>query len=113
VVDFLADLHRRLGPLTVVWDRGPIHDKAKVVQAWLADHPGVKTEKRPAYAPTLNPDEGVWGWAKYGRLSNLAASDTEEIWDNVVEELVTAKHSPKLLNGFIQATELPEISLSG
>src|SRR3954451_18257180 len=30
VVAFLADLHRRLGPLTVVWDRGPIHDKARV-----------------------------------------------------------------------------------
>src|SRR5207237_1473242 len=26
VVAFLADLHRRLGPLMVVWDRGPIHD---------------------------------------------------------------------------------------
>lgn len=113
VVDFLADLHRRLGPLTVVWDRGPIHDKAQVVRAWLADHPGVKTEKLPAYAPTLNPDEGVWGWAKYGRLSNLAASDTEALWDAVVEELVSAKHDAELLKGFVRATELPEISLSG
>ena len=58
VVAFLADLHRRLGPLTVVWDRGPIHDKAEVVRAWLAKHPAVVTEKLPAYAPSLNPDEG-------------------------------------------------------
>lgn len=40
VVAFLADPHRRLGPLTVVWDRGPIDDKSKLVRAWLATHPG-------------------------------------------------------------------------
>jgi transposase len=112
VVAFLADLHRRLGPLTVVWDRGPIHDKAKVVRAWLAKHPGVVTERFPGYVPDLNPDEGVWGWAKYGRLANLAASDTEELWDWVVEELVTAKHSPDLLRGFIRETKLPGLALA-
>lgn len=112
VVQFLADLHRRLGAITVVWDRGPIHDKAKVVRSWLADHPGVMTEKLPAYAPHLNPDEGVWSWTKYGRLANLAAEDTDELWENVVGELVSAKHRPELLSGFIRETELPGVSLS-
>jgi transposase len=112
VVPFLAELHRRLGPITVVWDRGPIHDKAKLVKAWLAKHPGVVTEKFPAYAPTLNPDEGVWGWTKYGRLANLAAEDTDVLWDHLIEELVTAKHSPDLLHGFLRQTELPGLSLA-
>ena len=74
VVEFLKELHRRLGPLTVVWDRNQIHSKAKVVKAWLADHPGVVAEDFPGYVPDLNPDEGVWGWTKYGRLANLAAN---------------------------------------
>ena len=39
VVPFLAELHRRLGPITVVWDRGAIHDQSKLVTAWLAKHP--------------------------------------------------------------------------
>ena len=112
VVAFLSDLHRRLGPLTVVWDRGPIHDKAKVVREWLATHPGVVTEKFPAYAPDLNPDEGVWGWAKYGRLANLAANDTDELWDHVIDELVEVKFRPDLLRGFIRQTELPGVSLA-
>ena len=112
VVAFLTDLHRRLGRLTVVWDRGAIHDKATVVREWLAKHPGVVTEKFPGYAPDLNPDEGVWGWAKYGRLANLAADDTDELWDNVIEELVTVKHRPDLLRGFIRKTELPGVSLA-
>lgn len=112
VVAFLTDLHRRLGRLTVVWDRGAIHDKAAVVREWLAKHPGVVTEKLPGYAPDLNPDEGVWGWAKYGRLANLAADDTDELWDNVIEELVTVKHRPDLLRGFIRKTDLPGVSLA-
>jgi transposase len=112
VVAFLADLHRRLGSVTVVWDRGAIHDKSAAVRAWLAEHLGVVTEKFPGYAPDLNPDEGVWGWTKYGRLANLAANDTGELWDNVIEELVTAKHRPELLRGFIRHTELPGLSLA-
>ena len=112
VVAFLAELRRRLGSLTVVWDRGPIHDRAELVRAWLAKHPDVVTEKLPAYAPTLNPDEGVWGWAKYGRLANLAAEDTDTLWDHLIEELVTAKHSPDLLHGFLRQAELPGLVLA-
>ena len=112
VVAFVADLHRRLGPLTVVWDRNNIHSRAKVVKAWLAEHSGVVAEDFPGYVPDLNPDEGVWGWAKYGRLANLAANDRDELWDRVVEELVEVKHRPDLLNGFIRQTELPGLTLA-
>lgn len=110
VIAFLAELHRRLGPLTVIWDRNQIHSKAKVVKAWLAEHPGVVAEDFPGYVPDLNPDEGVWGWTKYGRLANLAANDKDELWDHVVEELITVKYRPDLLRGFIQQTGLPGVS---
>jgi transposase len=112
VVAFLADLHRRLGPLTVIWDRNQIHSKSKAVRAWLADHPGVVAEDFPGYVPDLNPDEGVWGWAKYGRLANLAADDKDELWGRVVDELVDLKFRPDLLRGFLQQTALPGISLA-
>jgi transposase len=112
VVAFLKDLHRRLGPLTVVWDRNQIHGRSKVVKRWLAGHPGVVAEDFPGYVPDLNPDEGVWGWAKYGRLANLAATDKYELWDRVVDELVEAKFRPDLLRGFIRQTGLPGVSLA-
>jgi transposase len=112
VVKFLAELHRRLGPLTVVWDRNPIHSRSKAVQAWLAEHPGVMAEDFPGYVPDLNPDEGVWGWTKYGRLANLAARDKDELWDRVVDELVEVKFRPDLLRGFIRQTGLPGVSLA-
>jgi transposase len=112
VVGFLKEVHRRLGPLTVVWDRNQIHSKSKAVKAWLAGHPGVVAEDFPGYVPDLNPDEGVWGWAKYGRLANLAANDKDELWDHVVDELITVKHRPDLLRGFLQQTGLPGVALA-
>jgi len=110
VVHFLRELHRRLGPLTVVWDRNQIHSKSKAVKAWLAAHPGVVAEDFPGYVPELNPDEGVWGWTKYGRLANLAANDKDELWGLVVDELIEVKCRPELLRGFIRQTGLPGVS---
>jgi transposase len=112
VIAFLAELHRRLGRVTVVGDRNQIHSKSRVVKAWLAKHPDVVAEDFPGYVPDLNPDEGVWGWTKYGRRANLAANDKDELWDHVVEELITVKHRPDLLRGFIQQTGLPGVSLA-
>jgi transposase len=112
VVAFLEALRQRLGLLTVVWDRNQIHSKAKVVKEYLAAHPEVVAEDFPGYVPELNPDEGVWGWTKYGRLANLAASDKDELWDRVVEELLEAKHRPDLLRGFIRQSGLPGVSHS-
>jgi transposase len=112
VVTFLAELHRRVGPVTVVWDRNQIHSKSKAVKAWLAKHPGVVCEDFPGYVPDLNPDEGVWGWTKYGRLANLAANDKDELWGRVVDELIEVKFRPDLLRGFILQTGLPGVTLA-
>jgi transposase len=112
VVEFLKELRRRLGRLTVVWDRNQIHSKSGAVKAWLAEHPEVVAEDFPGYVPDLNPDEGVWSWTKYGQLANLAARDADELWGWVVEELITVKHRPDLLRGFIRQTELPGVSLA-
>jgi transposase len=102
VVAFLQELRRQLrGPFTVVWDRSRIHTKAEVVKAWLAGHPEVVAEDLPAYAPDANPDEWVWGWAKYGRLSNLAAWDANELRDQIVTALTELKSQPRLLKAFI------------
>jgi transposase len=112
VVAFLADLHRRLGALTVVWDRNQIHSKSRAVKGWLAAHPGVVAEDFPGYVPDLNPDEGVWGWTKYGRLANLAANNKDELWDRVVDELIEVKFRPDLLRGFVRQSGLPGVSIA-
>jgi transposase len=98
VVEFLRELKANLGgPLTVLWDRSPVHRKSTVVHEYLARHPEILTEDLPAYAPELNPDELVWSWSKYGRLANLAANDTDQLAETVIDELVYLKEHPELL----------------
>ena len=110
VVGFLAAVRRRVGPLTVVWDRNQIHSKSKVVRNWLAKHPEVVAEDFPGYVPDLNPDEGVWGWTKYTRLANATPHDKQELHDQVIDQLTTAKRRPDLLRGFIRQTGLPGVA---
>jgi transposase len=107
VIDFLRQLKRQVGgPLTVLWDRGSVHGKAKLVKAFLAEHPEIVAEDLPAYAPEINPDELVWGWSKHGRLANLAAQDTDELAERVIDELAYLKDNPHLLASFLNKTRL-------
>src|SRR5262249_24884837 len=87
VVDFLKQLRQHLRRFTVIWDRNQIHSRSKVVRAYLAAHPEIVVEDFPGYAPELNPDELVWCWTKYGRLSNYAAPNLGELRERVETEL--------------------------
>jgi transposase len=108
VVAYLRALRRQLpGPRTILWDRNGIHGKSLLVREWLGAHPEVVAEDFPGYAPELNPDELVWGWSKYGRLSNLAAFDTDELRDNVIDALVDLKYDRAMLRAFINHVNLP------
>jgi transposase len=108
VVAFLKELRQQLrGPFTVVWDRHGIHSKSLLVKAFLAQHPDIVAEDFPGYMPDLNPDESVWGWTKYGRLSNLAAWNADELWDHVMSALIELKFQPQLLQAFIRNAGIP------
>jgi len=108
VVAFLKALKRQLpGPWTIIWDRSNLHSKSLVVRAWLAKHPEVVAEKFPGYAPDLNPDELVWGWTKYGQLSNLAAFHTDELRERVINALCDLKEDRHMLKSFINHVNLP------
>jgi transposase len=107
VVDFLRLLKETLGgPLTVLWDRHGIHRKAKVVQAYLAQHPEIVTEDFPGYAPELNPDEQVWNWTKNGPLANRPAENTDWLFNQLIESLTELQQRPDLLAGFIDHSGL-------
>jgi transposase len=108
VVAYLRYLKQQVGgPLTVLWDGSRIHDKSLLVRAFLAEHPEIRTERLPAYAPELNPDELVWAWTKYSRLGNLAASHADWLRDYLWTEMEYVKRHPDLLASFIEGTKLP------
>jgi transposase len=107
VVAFLKELKRHLPRFTVIWDRGNIHKKSGVVREYLAGQSSIVTEDFPGYAPELNPDELVWCWTKYGRLSNYAAPDLVGLRERVRQELEYLKKHPYRLLAFIDHTGLP------
>ena len=106
LVAFLRQLRRHLpGPILLVWDGSPIH-RSKVVQRYLERHPNIYIEPLPAYAPELNPDEGVWSYTKYGRMANYAPKNTNALRQRLTSELTRLQKKPKLLRAFIRHTKL-------
>jgi transposase len=107
IIAFLRQLKEHLGgPFTVIWDGSKIHSPSGLVKAYLAKHPEIVAETLPSYAPEANPDEGVWGWTKYGHLANLAASNTLELRRQIEEEFAVLRDDRQLLNSFIQEADL-------
>jgi transposase len=107
-VEFLRELRRHLPvPMTILWDRGNVHDRSKAVRAYLAEHPSIETEPFPSYAPEANPDEGVWEHTKHGRLANFAPEDTIELRSELTRELERLHRQPKLLAAFIRHAAIP------
>jgi transposase len=107
-VAFLRDLRRQPPvPMTILWDEGDVHDRSKVVRAYLSEHPSIETEPFPSYTPEANPDEDAWGHTKRGRLANFAPEDTAELRAVLVEELERLHRRPDLLASFIRHAAIP------
>lgn len=102
-VAFLKQLRWHLpGPMTILWDGSNIHDRSRVVRAYLAEHPEIVTEPLPAYAPETNPDEMVWEHTKHGRLANFTPEDTAELRSVLIEEFGRLHQRPELLAAFLR-----------
>jgi putative transposase len=105
VIGFLKHLLRHLhGHLILVWDNGRIH-LGKAARYCL-DHPRMTVERLPAYAPELNPDEGVWSQAKKS-LANGRPDTTNDLRKHLVGTLRNIRNSQRKLRACIRRAELP------
>jgi transposase len=106
VRDFLRHLLRHLrGPLIVVWDNGSVHG-GDLIRALCRTHPRLQLERFPAYAPELDPAEGVWHLSK-AELANGRPDVQDELLSHVTDSLERLRHSPPHLRGCIQQSQLP------
>jgi transposase len=81
VVRFLHLLLRKIpGKVLVIWDGAPIH-RSRVIKDFLSAGGAkrIHLERLPAYAPELNPQEGVWNLLKRRELKNLCAHDLQQL----------------------------------
>jgi len=80
-------------PIVMVLDNVNIH-KAKVVEAWLKDHPLVTLRFLPGYSPNANCIEQIWRTAKMAVVYNHQCKTMERLMKRFLQFLQS--HSPFL-----------------
>jgi transposase len=106
VAIFLRYLLRQLrGHIVLLWDGGSIHDGPDI-RALLARHPRLHTERFPAYAPELNPDEFAWAHYKH-HLANGRPDNLAELLTVLCRQVRRARRNQALLRSFVSASTLP------
>jgi transposase len=102
VAIFLRHLLRHLrGHVVLVWDRGPIHHRRR-------RHRRLHLVELPGYAPELNPDEGVWAYAKRA-LANGRPRSVHDLFRDLTRVTRTVRQRPTLLRAFITTSDLPPL----
>ena len=68
------------GKVLLVWDGLPAH-RSQPVKDFLASGAAKRLTllQLPAYAPELNPQEGIWRYLKYVELANVGCRDLPEL----------------------------------
>ena len=106
VCRFLRELLRHLrGSVIVLLDNSSTHHGGPLAKL-RRRHPRLHIEHFPAYAPELNPDEGVWSLAKR-ELANGCPLNVDELMDDVIRSINGLRTSPEKLRGCILQSDLP------
>lgn len=88
----------------LVWDNLNTHLTAGMKQ-YTAEHDWLTVIQLPAYAPQLNPVEGIWSLIRRN-LANMAFTDPEHLIATVRRELREIQYGPWLIDGVLAGTGL-------
>lgn len=104
VLAFLRHLLRHIpGKVIVLWDGLGAH-WSKMVREWAGGQQRLKLVRLPAYAPELNPVEGLWAWAKGTLLANVCEDHLDRVTGRVRRGIRTARRRTWLLWSFLAKT---------
>jgi DDE superfamily endonuclease len=87
------------------WDNSTTH-KGQPLEEPLRRHARLHVEYFPAYAPELNPDQGVWSQSKR-ELANSCPKEIEELTADIIRSMNRIGESQSKLRGCIEQSELP------
>jgi transposase len=108
LIQVLGELRRFLRgeKATLLWDGLPAH-RSRAMQAWLnTQRHWLVVERLPAYAPELNPVEGLWSWLKGSQLANLVCPTLREVVEQAELGIERARGTPQLAYSFLRRTGL-------
>jgi transposase len=98
-VDFLKHLLRQVkGNVIVIWDGASIH-RGKAVKEFLRTEPArrLRLIRLPAYAPELNPVEGMWRWLKRA-MGNICCENLLALRDELMVALARLRRRHDVLD---------------
>jgi transposase len=94
VILFLKQILRHIaGPIVLVWDNHPIHQR-RLVQDFIQSEPRLHVYSFPVCAPELNPVEFVWAHLSHS-TANFAPHNLAELCSKVrsaIANIRTSKH---------------------
>jgi transposase len=108
LIEVLGELRRFLGgeKATLLWDGLPAH-RSRAMRAWLnRQRPWLVVERLPAYAPELNPVEGLWSSLKAVELANLCSPTLAEVIAQAHRGIDRVRRTPHLAYSFLRHTGL-------
>jgi transposase len=106
-IAFLIHLGRQAGDrLLVIGDGSPIHRRAAVKELVTAAGDAIHREPLPAYAPDLNPVEGLWRHLKEVAMRNLTCLDLEQLHREWHLALGRVRQKPRLFRSFFEGAGL-------
>jgi transposase len=111
VVAFLEHLLREVpGRMVLIWDGSPIH-RSQVIREFLAHGSAqrIHVERLPAYAPELNPDEGVWQQLKGVELRHVCCVDLPHLHRELRDAVKRVRRKPRLIQGCFQGAGLERL----
>jgi DDE superfamily endonuclease len=101
----LDGAHQQLsGAMVPVWDNLPTHT-SRAMRQLITARPWLTVSQLPAYAPELNPVEGVWSSMKRS-LANLTKQGIDQLTALIKTRLKPMQYRPGLIDGFLAKTGL-------
>ena len=108
LIEVLKELRRLLGgeKATLLWDGLPSH-RSTAMRNWLnTQRSWLVVERLPAYAPDLNPVEGLWSSLKAVELANLTTPTLGEVIEQAHRGIDRVRRTPHLAYSFLRHTGL-------
>lgn len=99
VIKFLQELLSAIvGKLLIIWDGATIH-RSNEIKAFLSEGATqrILLERLPAYAPDLNPDEGIWHYLKHVELGNVCCRNMADLQDKLTRATQRLAAKPELI----------------
>jgi len=108
VVAFLEHLRREVcGRMVIIWDGAPIH-RSHLIKKFRAHDAAQRLhlERLPAYAPELNPGEGLWQQLKGVELRNVCCYTIPHLQVELRAAVKRVRRRPRLIQSFFRGAKL-------